>query len=95
MANYAEAGFALSDERIQRKKDAVVNMMALLYAWADEGERTSVSSAAKHLREQMGAEYKRTLSSSGFDRKGGLALAIQLFDNEFEVEPGGYYCFKK
>ena len=32
-SDYAEAGFALSDERIQKKKDALVDMMALLYAW--------------------------------------------------------------
>ena len=66
-------------------------MMALLYAWADEGERTSVSAAANHLREQMGTAYKETLKKTGFDRQGGLALAIRLFDNEFEVETGGYY----
>ena len=46
------------------------------------------------IKEQMGAEYKQTLKKTGFDRQGGLALAIRLFDNEFEVESGGYY-FKK
>ena len=93
-SGFVEAGFALSDERIQRKKDILVDkMMPLLYAWAEEGERTSVSSAAKHLREQMGAEYKATLKKTGFDKQGGLALAIRLFD-EFQVESGGFY-FKK
>ena len=95
-SGYVEAGFALSDERIQRKKDILVDkMMPLLYAWAEEGERTSVSSAAKHLREQMGAEYKATLKKTGFDRQGGLALAIRLFDNEFDVESAGYFFVKK
>ena len=70
-------------------------MMALLYAWAEGGERTSVSAAAKHLREEMGAEYKATLKKTGFDKPGGLALAIRLFDNEFSVESGGYYFVKK
>ena len=93
-SGYAEAGFALGDQRIQNKKDKLVDMMALLMAWADEGERSSVSAAATHLRREMGAEYKSTLKKTGFDRQGGLALAIRLFDNEFEVESGGYY-FKK
>ena len=94
-SGFVQAGFALSDERIQRKKDDLVDMMALLYAWADEGERTSVSAAAKHLRGEMGPAYKATLKKTGFDRQGGLALAIRLFDNEFEVENEGYYFVKK
>ena len=94
-SGFVQAGFALSDERIQRKKDILVDkMMPLLYAWADEGERTSVSAAATYLRREMGAEYKATLKKTGFDKQGGLALAIRLFDNEFDVESGGYY-FKK
>ena len=93
-SDYAEAGFGLSDARIQRKKDDLVDMMALLMVFADEGERTSVSSASKHLRQQMGTAYKETLKKTGFDRKGGLALAIRLFD-EFEVESGGFYFVKK
>ena len=89
-----EASFALGDERIQKKKNAMVDMMAWLHAWADEGERMSVSGVAKHLRKEMGEGYKRTLKKTGFDRQGGLALAIKLFDNEFSVESGGYY-FRK
>ena len=93
-SGFAQAGFALGDDRIQKKKDALVDLMALLYAWADEGERPSVSSAATHLRKEMGADYKATLQKTGFDKQGGPALAIRLFDNEFQVESGGYY-FKK
>jgi hypothetical protein len=93
-SGYAEAGFALGDQRIQNKKDKLIDMMTLLMAWADEGERTSVSAAATHLRREMGTEYKATLKKTGFDKQGGLALAIRLFDHEFEVESGGYY-FKK
>ena len=93
-SGYAEAGFALGDQRIQNKKDKLFDMMALLYAWLDAGERTSIRAAAKHLREQMGVEYKATLLRTGFDRQGGLTLAIRLFDDEFEVEPGDYF-FKK
>ena len=90
-SDYAEVGLALGDESIQRKKDALVDMMALLYAWADEGEGTSVSAADKHLRKRMGGEYSRILRKTGFDRKGGLALAIRLFDKDFEVFQNGYY----
>ena len=91
---YASAGFGLSDQRVQRKKHDPIDIMALLMASADEGERTSVSSASEHLREEVGPAYKETLRKTGFDKQGRLALAIRLFGNEFEVEPGGYY-FKK
>ena len=43
----------------------------------------------------MGADYKANLKKTGFDKKGGLALAIRLFDNEFEVESSGYHFVKK
>ena len=49
-SDYAEAGFALGDERVQNKKDKLVDMMALLYAWIDQGERKSVSSASTELK---------------------------------------------
>ena len=39
----------------------------------------------------MGDDYKATLQQVGFQQ---LVRAIRLFDNEFEVEPGGYY-FKR
>ena len=90
-SDYAEAGFALGDERIQNKKDKLVDMMALLYAWIDPGERKSVSSASTELKRLMGDDYKETLKKVGFQQ---LVRAIRLFDNEFEVETGGYY-FKR
>ena len=90
----AEAGFALGDERIQNKKDKLVDLMVLLYASMDVGESKSVYSASTELRRQMGEDYKNTLSSVGFSGKGALVKAIRLFDNEFEVDSRGYY-FKK
>ena len=90
-SDYAEAGFALGDQRISNKKDKLVSMMALLYAWIDSGESKSVSSAATHLRKEMGDTYKATLQKVGFKQ---LVSAIRLFDNEFLVETGGYY-FKR
>ena len=90
----AEPGFALGDERIQNKKDKLLDVMVLLYASMESGESKSVYSASTELRRQMGEEYKKTLASVGFSGKGGLVKAIRLFDNEFEVDNRGYY-FKK
>ena len=90
-SDYAEAGFALGDQRISDKKNKLVSMMSLLYAWVDSGERKSVSSAATELRRQMGDTYKATLKKVGFQQ---LVSAIRLFDNEFQVDTGGYY-FKR
>ena len=90
-SGFAEAGFALGDQRISDKKDKLVSMMSLLYAWVDSGERKSVSSAATELRRQMGDAYKAALKKVGFKQ---LVSAIRLFDNEFQVDTGGYY-FKR
>lgn len=90
-SDYAEAGFALGDQRISDKKDKLIPLMALLYAWVGSGESKSVSSAATHLRKDMGDTYKATLKKVGFKQ---LVSAIRLFDNEFLVETGGYY-FKR
>ena len=90
-SDYAEAGFALGDQRISDKKDKLVAMMSLLYAWIDPGERKSVSSASTELKRLMGDTYKETLKKVGFQQ---LVRAIRLFDNEFSVDTGGYY-FKR
>ena len=90
-SDYAEAGFALGDQRISDKKDKLVSMMSLLYAWVDSGERKSVSSAATHLRKEMGDTYKATLKKVGIQQ---LVSAIRLFDNEFQIDTRGYY-FKR
>ncbi len=89
-SGYAEAGFALGDERIQAKKDKLVEPMMLeLFQWLSPGESTSMSAAAAFLKEQLGAaKYKEILASVGFQH---LVQAVRLFDVEFEVTRGGYY----
>ena len=50
-SGHAEAGFALGDERIQKKKDKLVEPLMLeLYTWLSPGERVSLSNAAAHLK---------------------------------------------
>ena len=94
-SDVAEPGYALGDATIQRKKDDLIPLITLLYAFMDKNERMSVSAAAKYLKRESGAEYKRILTKVGFGSLlGGLARAIRLFDVEFQVESGGYY-FKK
>ena len=89
-SGYAEAGFALGDERIQTKKDKLVEPLMLeLYQWLSPGERVSLSSAAAHLKEQLGAaKYREIMKSVGFQH---LVQAVRLFDHEFEVDTKGYY----
>ena len=89
-SGYAEAGFALGDERIQKKKDKLVEPLMLeLYQWLSPGERVSLSSAATHLKEQLGAaKYREILKSVGFAH---LVQAVRLFDHEFDVDTKGYY----
>ena len=89
-SGYAEAGFALGDERIQNKKDKLVEPLMLeLYQWLSPGERVSLSSAAAHLKEQLGAaKYRETLKSVGFAH---LVQAVRLFEHEFAVDTKGYY----
>jgi hypothetical protein len=86
----AEAGFALSDGRIQNKKDKLVEPLMLeLYTWLSPGEQISLSGAASHLKEQLGAErYKEILKSVGFQH---LVQAVRLFEHEFTVDRKGYY----
>ena len=86
----AEAGYALGDERIQAKKDKLVEpMMLSLYTWLSPGETTSMSAAAAFLKEQLGVvKYREILQSVGFQH---LVDAVRLFDVEFEVTRSGYY----
>ena len=84
------AGFALGDARIQNKKDKLVEPLMLeLYTWLSPGERASLSNAAAHLKEQLGAaKYRDILKSVGFQH---LVQAVRLFDHEFTVDSKGYY----
>ena len=89
-SGHAEEGLRGPNPRRDRKKDRLVTpMMHTLYAWLDPGERVSMSAAAAYLKEQLGAkEYADALRDAGVQR---LVQAVELFDAEFEVLPGGYY----
>jgi hypothetical protein len=85
----AEDGLKGRNPRIDRQKDILVDLMAALYAYLEPGERISTSAAAEELKRVMGdAAYRSTLRRAGFAQ---LARAVALFEDEFEVEPGGYY----
>ena len=63
--------------------------MLELYIFMSPGEQISLSSAASHLKEQLGAErYKEILKSVGFQH---LVQAVRLFEHEFTVDRKGYY----
>ena len=85
----AQDGLRGRNPRVDKQKDTLLDMMSLLFAFLEPGERVSTSAAAEELKRQMGAaEYRETLRKAGFQQ---LARAAALFDDEFEVEEGGYY----
>ena len=88
-SGYAEAGFALGDERIQRKKVKLAAPMNALYAWLAPGERVTMSRATAYLKEHLGANV---LKAAGVQR---LAQAVELFDNKFDILPGGIHLRRK
>ena len=84
----AEDGLKGNNPRIDRQKDILLPLMTQLFAYLDAGERVSTSAAAEEMKRQLGAEYRTILRRAGFAQ---LARAVALFDEEFEVEEGGYY----
>ena len=84
----AQDGLQGRNPRIDRQKDVLLPLMTQLFAYLDAGERISTSAAAEEMKKQMGAEYRTILRRAGFAQ---LAGAVELFDEEFEVEQGGYY----
>lgn len=85
----AQDGLRGRNPRVDKQKDTLLDMMSLLFAFLEPGERVSTSAAAVELKRQMGAaEYRDALRKAGFQQ---LARAVALFDEEFEVEEGGYY----
>ena len=84
----AQDGLRGRNPRVDRQKEILTEMMAYLYAFLDPNERISMASAAEELKRHMGADYRTTLRRAGFAQ---LARAVELFDEEFTVEDGGYY----
>ena len=84
----AQDGLRGRNPRVDKQKDILLDMMSQLYAFLEPNERISLSAAAEELKRLMGAEYRTTLRKAGFQQ---LARAVALFDEEFEVEEGGYY----
>ena len=84
----AEAGMKGTSARDDRIKDTLLPLMTHLFAYLDAGERVSTSAAAEEMKRQLGTEYRTILRRAGFAQ---LARAVALFDEEFEVEEGGYY----
>ena len=84
----AQDGLRGRNPRVDTQKDILLDMMSYLYAFLEPGERISMASAAEELKRQMGAEYRTTLRRAGFAQ---LARAVELFDEEFTLEDGGYY----
>ena len=94
----AEAGMKGTSARDDRIKDALLPLMTHLFAYLDAGERISLSAAAEEIKRHIGkSEYSAIMRRAGFAQGSGvaqLARSVALFDEEFEVEPGGYYLRK-
>ena len=88
-SGHAEQGLdAASNPRRDKAKDIMLDAMALLYAYLEPGQTISLSEASRYLREEMGDKLKEDLRRAHLQR---LVQAVELFDQEFEVQPGGYF----
>ncbi len=82
-----EATFAQGDAYIQRKRDIIWPIVLELYHWLDDGEK-SMSTAAAHLKKELGAdEYRGYLRQAGFQH---LSQAVSI-SPELQLTQGGYY----
>ncbi len=82
-----EATFAQGDAYIQRKRDIIWPIVLELYHWLDNGEK-SMSTAAAHLKKEMGEEtYRGYLRQAGFQH---LSQAVSITP-ELQLTQGGYY----
>jgi hypothetical protein len=94
----AEAGMKGTSARDDRIKDTLLPLMTHLFAYLDAGERISLSAAAEEIKRHIGkSEYSAIMRRAGFAQGSGvaqLARSVALFDEEFVVEPGGYYLRK-
>jgi len=82
-----EATFAQGDGYIQRKRDIIWPLVLELYHWLGDEER-SMSTAAAHLKKELGAE-----EYWGYLRQAGLQHLSQAVDitPELRLTQGGYY----
>ena len=84
-----QPNFAMGGERQKRKKEILLHMMTLLYAWLGDEEK-SMTTAAAHLKAQMGPlDYSGALILAGATSH--LAEAVRLFD-ECDLTKGSYYA---
>ena len=82
-----EATFAQGDGYIQRKRDIIWPLVLELYHWLGDGEK-SMSTAAAHLKKELGAEeYWSYLRQAGFQH---LSQAVDITP-ELRLTQGGYY----
>ena len=82
-----EATFAQGDAWIQRKRDIIWPLVIELYHWLEDGEK-SMSTAAAHLKKELGAdEYRGYLRQAGFQH---LSQAVSITP-ELHLTQGGYY----
>ena len=74
---------------MKKREKLLEPFMLELYSWLSPGEKSSMSSAAAHLKKELGEErYKTVMKSVGFSH---LVQAVRLFDDAFEVDKKGYY----
>ena len=90
-SGHASEGLTGANPRTSKIKDEMLEAMMLLYGDMDPGETRSLSSAARFLKEEMGAKYNEALKKARISK---LVTAAELFD-EFEVTRGGYYLKRR
>ena len=86
-----QPGFALGEARTEAKRIKVAALAMELYTWLGDEEK-SMSTAARHLKQEMGDhEYRQQLMSVGAQH---LSDVVKLFP-DLELTRGGYYLQKR
>ena len=81
--------FATGDERLERKRELLENIMTELRGYLEDvGGRATMSAAALHLKKVWGAEYRALLSAARVET---LADGVRLFPQLFELSDEGLY----
>ena len=86
-----QPGFALGEARTEAKRNKVAALAMELYTWLGDEEK-SMSTAARHLKQELGEqEYRLQLMSVGAQH---LSDVIRLFP-DLELTRQGYYLQKR
>ena len=81
--------FATGDARQEGKREILEDLLTELQGFLEErGGRASMSAAALHLKQVLGAHYRASLSAARVET---LADAVRLLPEQFQLTDEGVY----